>query len=272
MASTDPRADYPLARKLAQFVRLSSQDLDIIEELRSADDRHAADVELVSEGDVPRSVFLLKQGMAFRYRLLADGSCQILTFMIPGDFCDPHCFLLRRRDHSIRTLTPVHLAPISRNRMATFFHHPKIATALQCSILQEQAMLRERIVALGRRDAYSRVAYIFCELLWRYQNIGLATEQTFRLPLTQTELGDTLGLTAVYINRVLKDFRQGFLIAMRGGMVRVLNVSALQRRAGINREYLCLGGLTQEMTQVAPLVRPCGKVSFDEMANASETA
>ena len=82
MASTDPRADYPLARKLAQFVRLSSQDLDIIEELRSADDRHAADVELVSEGDVPRSVFLLKQGMAFRYRLLADGSCQILTFMI----------------------------------------------------------------------------------------------------------------------------------------------------------------------------------------------
>ena len=124
MASTDPRADYPLARKLAQFVRLSSQDLDIIEELRSADDRHAADVELVSEGDVPRSVFLLKQGMAFRYRLLADGSRQILTFMIPGDFCDPHCFLLRRRDHSIRTLDTRSFSTDQSQPNGNFFSSP----------------------------------------------------------------------------------------------------------------------------------------------------
>lgn len=241
-------AAFPLARKLAQFVPLSAHDLQTIEELRSSDERHPADVELVSEGDVPRSVFLLKQGMAMRYRILPDGGRQILTFLIPGDFCD--CFFLRRMDHSIGTLTPVHVAPISRDRITEVFtHHPRLAAALRWSILQEESMLRERIVSLGRRNAHRRVASLICELLWRYQSIDMTDDRSFRWPLTQAELGDALGLTAVRINRVLKDLRQDGLIAMDAGMMRLLDVSELQRRAGFNKDYLQLDGASPEVTR-----------------------
>ena len=63
--------------------------------------------------------------------------------------------------------------------------------------MQEQAMLRERIVSLGRHDARGRIAYLLCELLWRHTAIGLAEGSSLRLLLTRTELGDTLGLTSV---------------------------------------------------------------------------
>lgn len=66
-------------------------------------------------------------------------------------------------------------------------------------------MLRERIVSLGRRDARGRIAYLLCELLWRHTAVGLNSNGSFLLPLTQTELGDALGLTPVHVNRILKN-------------------------------------------------------------------
>lgn len=248
MEACSERAAYPLSRKLAQFIPLSDHDLRVIEELRTPDERHPADVEMVSEGDVPRSMFLLKQGMAMRYRILPDGGRQILTFLIPGDLCD--CFFLGRMDHSIGTITPVNVAPISRERMTEVFtHYPRLAAALRWSSLQEESMLRERIVSLGRRNAHCRVASFICEMHCRYRSVGMTEAQSFRWPLTQAELGDTLGLTAVHINRVLKDFRQEGLILMSPGMMRLLDLNELQRRAGFTKDYLQLDGASPDLTR-----------------------
>jgi hypothetical protein len=110
-------------------------------------------------------------------------------------------------------------------------------------------MLRERIVSLGRRDARGRVAYLLCELLWRHTAVGLADGKSFRLPLTQTELADTLGLTPVYINQVLKHFREHGLIGMDHRMIGLLQVDALQDIAGLNNDYLQLGGARDELAR-----------------------
>ena len=236
------RAGCPLARKLARFVALTDADLAALEVLRASSERIAADADLVREGESPRCVFLLLEGMAARYRVLPDGGRQILTFMIPGDLSDIHCLLHKRMDHSIGIISTGRVAAIARPQLAELFAaHAQLATALQWSALQEEAMLRERVVALGRRPAHGRVAYLLCELLWRYDAIGMAAERTFCWPLTQTELGDALGLTSVYINRVLKDFRRDGLVSIMPGRLCVLEVAALQRRAGFNQDYLRLG-------------------------------
>ncbi len=197
---------------------------------------------------MPRSVFLLQEGMAVRYRNLPDGRRQIMTFLIPGDLCDPHMFLLRAMDHSIGTLTPVRVSPISREGlMKTFATRPRVSAALWWNSLQEEAMLRERIVSLGRRDARGRIAYLLCELLWRFDAIGLADGETFRLPLTQTELGDALGLTPVHVNRVLREFRENRMIALEHRLLRVLDVAALEQLAGFDKAYLHLDGASSEV-------------------------
>ena len=91
----------------------------------------------------------------------------------------------------------------------------------------ETPSLRERIVSLGRRDARGRIAYLLCEMLWRHASIGLSEQDIFHLPLTQTELGDALGLTPVHVNRVLKEFRLRHLVAMEHRMLSVLGLGAL---------------------------------------------
>ena len=240
----------PLIRKLSHFAPLSESDREVLDALAAGDDLFPADVDIISEGSVPKSVFLLKEGMAIRYRNMPDGGRQIMTFLIPGDLCDMHVFLLKAMDHSIGTITPVRVAPISReNMMDLFSRRPRISAALWWSSLQEEAMLRERIVSLGRRDARGRVAYLLCELLWRHMAVGLTNGEAFRLPLTQVELGDTLGLTAVHVNRILKEFRKLELIAMEDRVLNLLDVQGLQDRAGFNNDYLHLGGASSEVAR-----------------------
>ncbi len=239
-----------LTRKLSQFMPLSGSDHRVLDRLAAHDEHFQANVDIIGESMAPRSVFLLKEGMAIRYRALPDGGRQIMTFLIPGDLCDMHVFLLKAMDHTIGTITPVRIAPISRDSLMDLFsRRPRISAALWWSSLQEEAMLRERIVSLGRRDARGRIAYLLCELLWRHAAVGLTNQGTFRLPLTQTELGDTLGLTPVHVNRVLKEFRERKLIAMAQRMLSLLDVEGLQNIAGFNKDYLHLGGASSEMAR-----------------------
>ena len=240
----------PFTRKLSLFAPLSRADRDVLDVLTRDDEPVAADTDLVAEGMAPRTVFVLKEGMAIRYRNLVDGGRQIMTFLIPGDLCNPHMFLLQAMDHSIGTVTPVRVAPIPRERMMDLFvRHPRISAALWWSSLQEEAMLRERIVSLGRRDARGRIAYLLCELLWRHAAVGLTDGDVFGLPLTQAEVADTLGLTSVHVNRVLQQFRRQHLIRLENRRLAILDVPSLQHIAGFDSAYLHLSGASDETTR-----------------------
>jgi CRP-like cAMP-binding protein len=78
-------------------------------------------------------------------------------------------------------------------------------------------VLREWLVNIGRREAPERVAHILCELLLRLRAVGLADSDSYELPITQEELGDTLGLSTVHVNRTLQALRAENLITLKRG-------------------------------------------------------
>ena len=101
--------------------------------------------------------------------------------------------------------------------------------------------MRERIVALGRRRARGRLAYFLCELVWRQRAVGLAEDHAIRLPFTQTDLADTLGLTSVHTNRVLQGFRRDKLITLERQRLVLRDVPGLQAISGLTPDYLKIG-------------------------------
>ena len=178
---------------------------------------------------------------------LSDADRRVLNALVvdedPGDVCDPNLLLRRSMDHSIASVTPVRVAALSRDGLTkTFATRPRISGALWWSSMQEESVLRERVVSLGRRDARSRVAFLLCELHWRHALIGLAEEEGFQLSLTQAELGDTLGLTSVHVNRVLREFCDSGLITTEPRLLRMTDLAGLQYVAGFSTDYLHLDG------------------------------
>ena len=248
MAGDDRRTPNPLVAKLSQFAPLSNGDVGVLNALCQREERYPAGANIAVEGEAPRSAFVVTRGIACRYRLMQDGRRQILTILIPGDFFDLHGFLLKATDHSVATIGPTRIAAIDREAvMDIVLNHPRIGAALWWSAMQEDAMLRERIVALGRRSARGRLAYFLCEIVWRQRAIGMAEDHAIRLPFTQTDLADTLGLTSVHINRVLQGFRRDKLITLEHRRLTLRNVEKLEAISGLTSRYLQLGSTPPEV-------------------------
>jgi CRP-like cAMP-binding protein len=239
------RGHNALVAKLSRFAPLSDSDVDVLEALCSKEERVDAGVNLVDEGSTPRQGFVITRGLACRYRLMADGRRQILTLLIPGDFYDLDGFLLSVADHSIVTMAPTRLATIERDKVYEIIaHHRRIGAALWWSAMQEAAILRERIVTLGRRNAGARIAYLFCEFLWRHHAIGLSEDHSLRLPLIQADIADMLRMTTVHVNGVLQDLRREGLITLPYRQLTPHHIDRLQSLAQPNEDYLHLTGVS----------------------------
>ncbi len=237
-----------LIRKLSHFSPLSDRDRRKLEDIGKSTHRFAADTEIVAAGERPRSVFVMVSGFACRYRVMEDGRRQIISFLLPGDICDLHVFLLKEMDHSIGALAPTCVSSVAMGEIINmFFDHPRITAALWWSMLQEEAILRERIVALGRRSGEGRMAYLLCEILWRFEAVGETDGRVLDLPLTQEEIGDALGLTPSYVNRILRTLREQGLISLRGRMLQVHDPDRLSKIAEFDRSYLHMGGAPDEI-------------------------
>jgi CRP-like cAMP-binding protein len=239
------RGHNALVAKLSRFAPLSDSDVDVLEALCSKEERVDAGVNLVDEGSTPRQGFVITRGLACRYRLMADGRRQILTLLIPGDFYDLDGFLLSVADHSIVTMAPTRLATIERDKVYEIIaHRRRIGAALWWSAMQEAAILRERIVTLGRRNAGARIAYLFCEFLWRHHAIGLSEDHSLRLPLIQADIADMLRMTTVHVNGVLQDLRREGLITLAYRRLTPHHIDRLQSLAQPNEDYLHLTGVS----------------------------
>jgi CRP-like cAMP-binding protein len=242
------RARNPLVAKLSRFAPLSDSDVSVLEGMCQREERFQTGTKIIVEGEMPRSAFVVTRGMACRYRIMPDGRRQILTILIPGDFFDLHGFLLKAMDHSIATVGPTRIAAIARETVMDLVqNHRRLGAALWWCAMQEQAMLRERIVALGRRSARGRLAYFLCELVWRQRAIGMTENHAIRLPFRQTDLADALGLTSVHINRVLQGFRREGLLTLERQRLTLRGIEGLQAISGLTPDYLKLNTTPPEV-------------------------
>jgi CRP-like cAMP-binding protein len=195
----------------------------------------------IREGVLLRQSVLLLEGIACRFKDLADGGRQISAVHIAGDFVDLHSFTLKKLDHSIMALTPCQIATASHSRLRVITEaNPHLTRLLWFSTNLDAAMHREWELSLGRRNAFERTAHLFCELHHRLQIVDLADDAGYSLPLTQQELSECLGLTPVHINRVLRTLRESKLMTFRLGRVEVRNRKRLEEAAGFNADYLYL--------------------------------
>lgn len=106
--------------------------------------------------------------------------------------------------------------------------------------MTDSAVLREWIVNHGQRSALERLAHIFCELLIRYRIVGGTTDESFPFPLTQEELAEGTGMTAIHVNRMLGQLRSEGLIELNAKTLTVLDFDRLREVAQYDVDYLHL--------------------------------
>jgi CRP-like cAMP-binding protein len=229
----DAQFDSALARKLSTFIALSRDELGVLADLQSKSRYVKRDQPLTEEGQAGNKAFILQMGWACSYKILPDGDRQIISFPIPGDCVGVRSLLLRTSDHSFCALTDAVVSAIEAPRLLEIFNrYPRLGAAFLWAVSRDEAMVVEHLVSIGRRSALERTAHFFLELIDRLRLVGLATETQFDLPLNQYVMADALGLTAIHVNRVLRQLREQHLLTVQAGKVHIHDLTGLQKLAG----------------------------------------
>lgn len=224
--------DY-LARKLTSFVKLTPTELAGLAELQSAPVHVQRGQELMHQGETGQVAHILHFGWGCSFKILRDGSRQIITFPVPGDIIGLRSVLLKTADHAFSAITDIRVTRISVARLTTLVDEfPRLATALMWGTSRDEAMTVEHLASVGRRTSLERTAHFFLELRDRLQLVGLAGDTEYECPLNQYVIADALGLSAIHVNRVLRQLRDLNLLTYQNHKVILLDAARLAELAG----------------------------------------
>ena len=229
-----------LVRKLNAFIPLKADGEQAIDALASRRvNSLSRGNDIISEGEDPKTVNLIVDGWACRYKILEDGRRQILAFFVPGDLADLHVYILDAMDHSIGSITPLQFAMISPAEFERLGDgHPRVLRALWWDSLLGASIQREWLVSVGQRNAVESLAHLACELFLRLKMVGLAENGLCRFPLTQSDIGDALGMTQPHVSRTIKDLNASGVATIQRGTLRVNDLDGLRKLALFNPNYL----------------------------------
>lgn len=195
---------------------------------------------IVRDGNRENLVKVLVSGFACRYIYLPAGRRQITAFILPGDLCDFGFLAASPASQGAVALAPSVVMVAELDRFASLVEQqPDVMTAvLRCAAIDQRAT-QERLASLGGRNALHRVGHLLCELHFRLDQVGLVREgNVFELPLTQSELGEALGLSTVHVNRTIQTLRKLGLAIWRERLVTLPHPEALASLCSFDPGYL----------------------------------
>lgn len=190
------------------------------------------------EHDQKYEAYVVQSGWTCIYKMLPDGGRQVLNFPLPGDIVGLHNVSLAGSQFSFETLTDADVSPVPLTMIEQASVFPNVAQAIRWSAARDAAIIAEHLVNLGRRSALVRTAHLILETAARLEQIGVETAEGFDCPLSQSWIADALGLTAIHLNRVLRELREAELVTVRVGHVSVHDYDRLAELAVFEADYL----------------------------------
>ena len=167
-------------------------------------------------------------GWASEELTLSDGRRQILRLLLPGDVyglgdARP------RADAALQALTDVTVADLTplRGWVQDGRASPSLAAAWRELETTHSERDLQQLVRLGRLSALERVGHFLLELHERLTHAGLITGLSMSVPLTQAQLADHLGLSAIHVHRVLQQLRREDYIGLKYKQITIREPEAL---------------------------------------------
>ncbi|MCG7601847.1 Crp/Fnr family transcriptional regulator [Halomonas sp. McH1-25] len=226
-------------RQFSQYCTLTTEDKEILLSLEQYPIRVSTGQTIWPEGAQPDQFFTVREGWAFSFRTLDDGSRQILKIYLPGDIIGMRDFSFSQRLAGVAMITPGVLCPFNHQQLLSIFHRSGNLTVGFFAIAsRQQAMLTERMICLAQRTAQQRLAHFLYEMYLRLKRIGAVQDGQFLLPLSQEQIGEVVGLSAVHVSRTFTAFREEEIVRRERHQVYLPDPTVLAGLAEFDEGYL----------------------------------
>ena len=241
MSEEDQAVLAPMLRKLQLWRSLGTEERAAVLALPHTLHTIEAGKYIVREGEQAKHSCLLLSGFAYRQKAASNGSRSISALHMKGDVVDLQNSLLGQADHSVQALSRAEVAFIPRGAIIELaFRLPNVGLAMWYDTLVDGSIFREWILNIARRDAQTRIAHLLCEFGVRLEALGMGDRSSYELPMSQDQLADATGLTAVHVNRSLMELEARGLITRTIRYVAVADWPNLKEAGEFDEAYLHL--------------------------------
>ena len=227
--------------RLLSHSQLSDEEQEAVAALPSSRMEIVAHRDIVRLGETVDHACLVEHGLIARFGQTETGARQFVSVHIPGEMVDLHSLMVPQANAALNALTVSTVLRVPHAPLREVgIRYPAVAAAFWRDCVIHAGIVAQWLVNVGRRDARSRLAHFFCEMGLRYQQLGHAPATRYDFPITQEQLGDALGLTAVHVNRTLMGLRDDGLLAVTRASVEILDWNGLTATAEFDDDYLQL--------------------------------
>lgn len=228
-----------LLKKLQYHSPLDAQDVAVVRRLPCELRELAVGEDFLRQGDRPHASAIVMEGMVARYHTLRSGRRQYISLHLPGDWPDAQGLFLTHMDHSVCAAGEAVVCAISHAQlMKAFRARPNLCFAVWRETLIDAAIFREAVTNNSSRAGAARLAHFFCEIFYRAKQVGLVSGGACPLPLSQTQLGEMLGMSLVSVNRHMKALRKTRSADHRSGRLVIHNWARLATLGEFDPDYL----------------------------------
>jgi CRP-like cAMP-binding protein len=189
------------------------------------------------QGDPSDRVYNIISGWVGLQHHPSDGRRSLLHLALPGDLLGIESE--DGRNHTATALTTVTVCAIGNERFGRLRRQFTDLNERYIWTLQRQARLgAEMLEALALRSAAAKVTFLLWSLALRSLRRTPREHEKVWIPLSQIELAAATGLTAVHVNRVLRDLRERQLLSFHGAALVIEDPDGVQALSGSGAELV----------------------------------
>ncbi|MDX8455553.1 Crp/Fnr family transcriptional regulator [Mesorhizobium sp. VK9D] len=196
-----------------------------------------AGTAIAREHQARSAILIITSGWAAFAKMLPNGSRLIVDFVLPHEIALIE--FAGEMSETVTALSGVTAIELAGPVRSCFSRYPQpICEAVLAAEASRYSRLAEHLAGVSRRGTVERTAHLLLELACRTHRSATSYPNHYACPLTQTELADALGLSAVHVSRVLKTLREAGLATFRNGVVELHDHAGLIEMAGFDRSYI----------------------------------
>lgn len=186
---------------------------------------------LVHEGQTEPLFLVLTSGIAVRRRSLSGGKSQLLSVLLSGNIVGQDLMLVGEASCSVEAVTDVTFCRVDPRSWPELVRTPAFLQAMCKNLVHEQMELENRLAVVGGCKADGAVAHFLVSLYDRLWARQLCFEGSFRLPFTNRQFAEAVGITAVHLHRVLTRLTSSGILAQQGRRILVFDLPKLRSAA-----------------------------------------
>ncbi len=227
-----------LVSRLERYMALSEDESDFVAKMERDERPMRARTTIVRQGQRTPDIMVLKFGWAVVRSRVERGRAQILRIYLPGDVIGLAELGSTMAPHAIEMQTDGAICPFPRDRLAQMYAAaPRLSALLTALSSLDQISMRDSAFALTRLTAEERLIDFLLRLQDRLTPGAAANGARVYLPFNQSELGEALGLTSVYVNKLLRKLVGEGRLSVDRPYVRLLDRPGMEAEVGFRSCY-----------------------------------